>query len=84
MSAQDDAEAAQRAAPEIDEDDESMNLLEDLSRCATMTGPAGTIVLCIGQERLDQLRAYVQKHRPERWVLQGGKRYRGGKCIDKP
>lgn len=64
---------------EIDEADPSLNLLEALSRCATMTGPLGSAVLCVGDELLAQLRAYVTQHRPVPYVYNGGKRYRSGK-----
>jgi len=66
----------------IDETDPSLNLLETLSRCATMVGPLGGTVLCVGDELLAQLRTYVTEHRPVPYVYNGGKRYRSGKRID--
>jgi hypothetical protein len=59
------------------EDNEQLNMLEDLSRCASVT-VAGVESLMAGAERLVEMRALVKKYRPAPYRYEGGRRYRGG------
>jgi hypothetical protein len=69
--------------PEYTEDNDLLNMLEELSRCAAVS-IAGVESLMLGAARIDTLKALVKQYRPVPYHYQGGRRYRGAICIDPP